>query len=862
MAIDKSVSLRVIAQIRDYEREIAKLDPVMQKEARIAGRTLSRELIKEQVRAAKAATDSARKIADANIRENKRATAEAAKAARQQRSLNRAVFNDAVDAQLASAAKRVKAEKAAAAETRLAWKASLAGVGAGFLAGAAAVVVWNKEIQEARTAQVRLSDATGTSRRTIAGLEESFRSVGADASQVTDQLQDFNEKLFDFGQGGGAAAEAFAGLGIDMEAVRTGAIGSDEALRMVLQRLPLLTDEVTKAAFSQQLFSDRGLDVTNAMENLDIDAATAQAERFGRVVNDEAAAATKAWNEDLALLTGAMNGVKVEVVDFIAPAERVEDLLVGLVAVSAGVTESFKLLRNSIRLSSEGLGRWALGEDLERTVGIAAATRQAAAAFLEAREEAEGLADAGLDVAFSMDEMASALGLGSVQAERASKATGDLEKKQRAAAASAKAQAAALEELIIVGFAAGDDLLSAEEKILNARDMQLAKIEELRIKAGATAEATANAEIAAAEVSRRAWRDNLDLIEQRREEAADAAARAADQAKNELREAYDVLGETASQFERDRIAGWGAIRDAALDTFNQSLNLVAQLGRQQEAAHAAEARSRIANAEEAARAIEELQQERIESREEAAQSIGAIEREAARDIKRIQKDRGKTAKQVANEIARVERQSARKIRGIQKNSTDFELQQQALVLAAQQRRQEKLAEREARLALRGHNIATGVAVGQAAVQAPLNALALTPAFVPVAGPLAPAAANAAALAQLTLQLAAIKSAPKPQFHQGGLVQPVLTAGPDAITTVQRPGEFNSTPGAVANAGGADAMRAFERGPSQQGQTTNFFMNDRLVDTYTERALSINGKARKRVRRQVVAGALVGLARVY
>jgi hypothetical protein len=359
--------------------------------------------------------------------------------------------------------------------------------------GAAAVDLVSDTF-EARQAMIRLSSATGIGRDTLAGLEEAFRSVGADGSEATDQLQDFAEKLFDASNGSGAAIEALQGLGINLDDVKSGTLGTDEALRQVLDRLPRLTDEVSKAAFAQQLFSDRGLDVTNALENLPLEQAIRQAEAFGRTVDEEAAEATRQWSEALNLLSGSMNSVVTETIDYLGPAQRLDDLLVGLVATSAAVSESMKILRNSIRSTSEGLGQFLLGEEQEEILGVGEAARIAAQDFQVARHAAEGLAGAGVEVAISMDDMAAALGFGSAMSRPLAKNTGDLEKRQRASASAANAQQKALEQLLETGLRAGDDLLSAEELVLEARDRDLNKIRELGAASGEEALAAVFAE--------------------------------------------------------------------------------------------------------------------------------------------------------------------------------------------------------------------------------------------------------------------------------------------------------------------------------------------------------------------------------
>ncbi len=683
MALTKDIRLSILADVADYQKRMATIPGITEKQAGAAARKMEKQLVKAQVDSAKAAqkaaTQSARAWSDVGSIIKGQLSADALKAF-----------------------------------------------------GAAALDLVS-DTMETRQAIIRLSNATGIGRDTLAGMEEAFRSVGADSAEVTEQLQDFNEKLFDFGRGGGAAEEAFAGLGLDMQAVASGAISSDEALRQVLDRLPRMTDATTKAAFAQQLFSDRGLDVTNALENLPLDQAIAQAERFGRTVDAEAVASTKRWTEGLGLLSGAMNGVVVETIDWIQPAQRIDDLLVGLVATSAAVSEGMKLLRNSIRSTSEGLGAFVLGAEQEAIVGVGEAARLAAEDFQRARQEAKGLAQAGVEVAISMDDMAAALGFGSAMTKPLAKDTGDLAKRQRDSAKAAQGQAKALDQLLAAGLAAGDDLLSAEEKVLEARDRDLNKIREL----GAAAGEEALAEVFAEERKQQAVRETRALrVAGLGEVVAESrtARETLEQAEADAHEEAKIRVEELRQLRRDALAEQLAGFEQAAGTSLQVAGVLADRRARDAADELADQDDLIAS---------------LEAR------------------------RGELEQAIAEATSKRQRQALRgELRGVRRA-------EQAEAVAREQAAARSLA------AWRGQQQA---AAAEATFQGGVAAIKAYALFGPPPSP-AGIAASAAALALTAAQVGLISSEKPPQFHTGfsgqGATFPSFSAGPDERSVVVR-----------------------------------------------------------------------------
>ncbi len=752
----RDIRLSVLADIAKYQKDFAKIPGITEKTAAAAAIKFEREIRQGQERAARSAEKSAKQASNA--------------------------WGDVgtlIAGQLSADALKAAGE---------------------------ATLSFVSDTMEARLAVIRLSNATGIGRDTIAGLEEAFRSVGADGREATDQLQDFAEKLFDFGQGGGAAQEALSGLGFDMEAVRSGAIGTDEALRMVLDRLPRLTDDVQKAAFAQQLFSDRGLDVTNALENLPLEEAIAQAQRFGRVVDDDAAAATAQWTENLNLLSGSMNAAKVETIDFINPASQLDGLLIGLVATSAALSESMKILRNSIRSASEGLGQFALGEEQERIVGVEEAARQAAQAFQEARAEAKGLAAEGLEVAISMEDMAEALGFGSAMAEASAEETRELAKQQRIAAAAAKAQQRAIEDLLKAGLAAGEDLLSAEERVIEARDQDLNKIREL----GEASGDEALAEVFAEDRKQQAIRETRELrIAALQEQVAQArqAREAEEAAEVAVADALRQRNEDAEAEAKERALRQIEVAEAVGDNTLLIASTVAQRN-------------------------SALQQEQLEEQREIVESLAARRVELQGELEQAETRRQR--RRIRGEIATLDAIQA------------AERQK----LRAEKRERLNAFKAEKAVALAGVGFNTGVAI--------LKAYAL---FGPPPSPAGIAAAGIATGAGI-IQAGIIATEKPPQLHQGFSGFPSFSGGPDERAVILRQNEPVLNQRAGETLGREAVQQLNQTGQMPQGaQIFELNFERRHVDALVVPTIRAGGRLRRVIAKVGGAGPR-GVRRVF
>ena len=765
MALTKDIRLSVLADIAKYQKEFSKIPGFTEKTAAAAASKFERE-----------------------IRKSQEASAKAAQKAASQAGSSWGNFGSLVKFNVAAVATDALKSVAAATADLVA------------------------DTMEARRAMIRLSDATGIERDTIAGLEEAFRAVGADSAEVTDQLQDFNEKLFDFGQGGGAAAEAFAGLGIDMEAVRSGAISSDEALRQVLTRLPHLTDETVKAAYGQQLFSDRGLDVTNALERMPLDVAIAQARAFGRTVSDDAVESTARWTESMYLLRGVMSGVVTGTLDWIDLGARLDEALTGSVIVSAALSQALKLVGAEL----SGIGAAFTGKELpeEELLSVRDAAKAAAVSFQDTRNQMRELSSEGLEVAISVDEMAAALGFAEETSGKQAKTSAEQARAHRDAAQAARTQAAALEELNAIGERAGEDQLSRFELILNARDKELQKIEELARASGDEAHAA----VAAEEVKQRAVRnthalkvESLAELRQKYDEA-----RAADEAR-ELAAAAAAAAAAAEELEE--------LQQMEAEKFAIKMLWVSALGESTLMV------GREVAARESARQQEQLDEQRNRLRDLNADQI-ALEQELTQATNKEQKKRIRA-----------------ELRGVRQKS-------RAEAKAVEIRKHFRLNawKAEKAVALSGVVFETAVAVMKAQAM-----------FGPPPSPIGEAAKATAILSGMT-QAAMIASEKPPQFHTGfagaGSTFPGFTRGPDERTAIIRTTEPVLTQRA-GEALGRDRIRELNQTGQMGGGGAVFELSfeRRHIDAMVGRTVRAGGRLRRTIAEIGGAGP-IGRAQVF
>ncbi len=621
MAVNRDVSLNIIADIQKYTRELAKIPGATDKSAFRAAVQMEKRLAKGQANAAKTA---------------KKAAADSAKAW--------GGVGDLIVANLSADA----------------------------IAGAArALFGYASATLEARQETINLSEATGIAIETFAGIELAAQRSGVPVDEITGAFEDFGEVLFDFDNGGGRAAEALELLEVKTRDTNGELRGTDEVLREVLQKLPNVESDVKRNAFAQQLFGDAGNRVNAVLGDGALDAYIRRAKLFGTVLDADAIASTKAWNNALGDLQSQLSGLASFALESIISTEELEDAVGGFVIFSKVSTEVFKALNAQVADASAAMaaffagdlaeararaGEALTGDDLLDWSDILDIARQAAAAYRETGEAIEGAGKKTKDTSKDVDELAENQDEAATSADRLADAQAKL----------AGAVATAGEQLAKITADAGRDRLSAEELVQEGLEQTLAKI--AKIERGLDELAAKDVDVAAERQA--AWIASLSAMV-RAERDLDSVRGEAFHAEIER---LSNLDDAAKEAAAKRDAAAREMREQQLADFGQAVDLAKQFGdvafsvlnelarRQEEAARDAleEARDGVRNLRDERQALtaqileeeDEIERARIEARLNELDAELTTAKSSRKQRKQDARDAFKASKQLSlSEIA-------------------------------------------------------------------------------------------------------------------------------------------------------------------------------------------------------------------
>jgi hypothetical protein len=397
VALSRDIRLKILAETREYQRRMAEIPGITEKQAASAAVKMERQLVKAQVDASKAA-------------------------------------------------------RKAATESASAWRGVgevLAGnLGAdalkGIVSGAAELVTG---VFEARTELINLSRTTGIAANTLAAISVGAEKLGKDGSEVTDSFRDFGEVLFDFAAtGGGRAEEAIRLLGIQVTDANGNLRDQDQVLREVLDRMPRLANETERVAVAQQFFGDAGLDLIAILENQDLASLEADAARYGRTLDDDAIRATQIWNASLSAITGTIGGVAAELADLFMVADGLRIFSAGVVTLGSLARQNFQIMSEQLSLLSQGLQ--ALGaRDVEALRVISARIEEVGQSvtgtFQEALDEGARFASQAASQQKAVESRIQTEFLANERRKKAAKEAADAAKKRAAEEAKAERERAA-----------------------------------------------------------------------------------------------------------------------------------------------------------------------------------------------------------------------------------------------------------------------------------------------------------------------------------------------------------------------------------------------------------------------------------
>lgn len=544
----KDVALNIIADIADYQKGMAKIPGVTQKQAAAAAMRMQRELSKGQKKAAKAAT----KAADQSSQAWKTAGAQIAGA------LSVAAIGAAVKGL------------------------------AGFVGGVVSTV------DEINT----LGKATGLSNETIAGLAQAAKATGKELSDLVPT--DLSKKMLQAANGSIKAERSFAQLGVKATDSSGKLRSADDVFRDVIDSLGTMEDGTAKAALASDLLGAQGRQLLSAFESSDgLDAFVDQASTFGIDVGPDAVAAAGEWQSATAELGLAFNYAKQQAVNAMGGFD-------GIAASLGNFTTGLVFAGEFIKVfSGEILTK--MGQQVAAVAAVISGDWQRAAKLFDQSTGFDAVADtfdkAAVSASVTTHELLTLRAATKKTSDAAADGTLDLAgysaaEKEAAAEAKkfAKSQEAAAKSVIQMSGSLKaatretvSDQLDAEGKVLAAYRKRreslgktVTKLAELKAAGVDTADAEAAANVLAGEISQRAVRDLAAV--RAAESAADTERDLADsEAANELKDS-DAQKETERRAEL--VAQWGEAVDIVASFGNTALGALSELNARQGAAAA------------------------------------------------------------------------------------------------------------------------------------------------------------------------------------------------------------------------------------------------------------------------------------
>ncbi len=282
MAGDKTIRLKILADVADHHAKMAALPGVTQKAA-------------------------------------------AAAAVRWERELTRA----AVAAQ--------KAQEKAAKGSGKAWEASAKGLATAGAAVGGLGVAFVKLQDTIAASRDELLDAearTGIYAETLNGLRLAAEGSGGSFADLEPLLNKFPKTLADTAKGTGSAKDAFAALGIEVANSDGSLRDADTVFKETVAAMGDISDKTELAATATELFGKSGGKLIEALSGGELDDFVAMANKYGTDVGPAAAEASARWQMEMANLKNVVRGTASGLFDFGAEGgEALQVVQIGVVTL-------------------------------------------------------------------------------------------------------------------------------------------------------------------------------------------------------------------------------------------------------------------------------------------------------------------------------------------------------------------------------------------------------------------------------------------------------------------------------------------------------------------------------------------------
>jgi len=191
---------------------------------------------------------------------------------------------------------------------------------AGGAAGMAALI---KKSIDTATELGKFSTAVGVSVESLSSLNYAAALTGVELEDLADGLKTLAENAVDFAIDTGPAVEAFKAMEINVKDSNGAIKAADVLMLEMADKFAALEDGALKTAFAAQVFGDEaGVRLTTFL-NQGSEAIRRQMEearQLGLVVDDEAVAAARNFNAQLATLTARLQGFGMQIATNALPA--------------------------------------------------------------------------------------------------------------------------------------------------------------------------------------------------------------------------------------------------------------------------------------------------------------------------------------------------------------------------------------------------------------------------------------------------------------------------------------------------------------------------------------------------------------
>lgn len=191
----------------------------------------------------------------------------------------------------------------------------------------------------------KMAIRTGLSTEAVSGLSYAAQQSGTDIDTLAKGMRSMRSSLDDAATGGTKASQAFAALGLNVEAMR--GMSPEEQFYAIADALAAVPDAATRAALATQIFGKAGVSLIPMLAQGagGIRALVDQAARLGVVIDQETADAASRLGDAMNDIATAMKGVAMAVGGAVAP------LLTGAAKIISGlVAEIAKFVQENGKL--------------------------------------------------------------------------------------------------------------------------------------------------------------------------------------------------------------------------------------------------------------------------------------------------------------------------------------------------------------------------------------------------------------------------------------------------------------------------------------------------------------------------------